>query len=339
MSGGVDSSVAAALLKEAGHEVVGATMKLWSGASDSGCCSVADVDDARRVADGLGIDHRVFNFGDEFSAGVIDRYITFHQSGRTPNPCVDCNSSLKFGAFLDRAVRLGFDAVATGHHARVTAEGSSLTLRRGADKAKDQSYVLSTLSVEQLRRVLFPIGEFTKNEVRELARSFELRTAAKPDSQDVCFITSGADGSARRNFLAERIPLHRGHVVDATTGARLGELDAVELVTVGQRRGLGVSGGARRYALSVDVSSGTVTAGTARDLLVDSVGFSERTWVDRVLEPGTPVLVQVSAHGSVRNARVSRGGICFSKPERRVAPGQVVACYVGDCVVGSGIAA
>lgn len=339
MSGGVDSSVAAVLVKEAGHEAVGATMKLWGGASDSGCCSVSDVDDARRVADAIGIDYRVFNFVDEFSAGVVDRYVAFHRQGRTPNPCVDCNSVLKFGALVDRARRLGFDAVATGHHARVEIAGATATLRRGVDSGKDQSYVLSTLSADQLRGVLFPIGSLSKLEVREIARSLGLRTAAKPDSQDVCFVTSRSNARARRDFLAGRIPLHPGRIVDATSGADLGALEAVELVTVGQRRGLGVGGGERRYALRVDMESLTVIAGPADDLLVDGVNFSERTWFDGELEPGTPVFAQTSAHGAARPARLSETGITFAKRERRVAPGQVVACYVGDVVVGSGVAA
>jgi tRNA-uridine 2-sulfurtransferase len=339
MSGGVDSSVAAALLLEQGHEVVGATMKLWGGASDSGCCSVADVDDARRVADHLGIVHRVFNFNDEFAAGVIDRYVAEHAAGRTPNPCVDCNTTLKFGSLAERAIRLGFDAIATGHHARLEVRDATPHLLRGIDVRKDQSYVLSTLTSEQLARVVLPIGSFTKKDVREMARTRGLRTFAKPESQDVCFITSRSDPKARRDFLASRIPTHRAEVVDAATGEPLGEVGAVELVTIGQRRGLGVPGGPPRYAVRIDVEGRTVFVGGREDLLVDEVTLVPRTWIARPLAVGTPVLAQSSAHGSVHRARITESGVSFDEPARRPAPGQVVACYVGDEVVGAGIAA
>ncbi len=189
MSGGVDSSVAAALLVERGHEVVGATLKLWGGPSDSGCCSVADVDDARRVAQQLGIAHHVFNLTDEFDRAVVAPYVEEHAQGRTPNPCIECNRTMKFDRLLARSERLGFDLLATGHHARVSGEGVR-RLRRGADEAKDQSYVLSMLGQEALARVVFPVGDLTKDEVRAEARRLGLRTAAKPDSQDVCFISS-----------------------------------------------------------------------------------------------------------------------------------------------------
>ncbi|HEY2214544.1 MAG TPA: asparagine synthase-related protein, partial [Acidimicrobiales bacterium] len=189
MSGGVDSSVAAALLVEQGHDVVGATLKLWGGPSDSGCCSVADVDDARRVAQQLGIDHHVFNLTEEFDQHVVAPYVASHQRGHTPNPCIECNRSIKFDRLLERAERLGFDVLATGHHARVTRD-DAFQLRRGADADKDQSYVLSMLGQGELARVTFPVGEMTKAEVRVHATRLGLRTADKPDSQDVCFINS-----------------------------------------------------------------------------------------------------------------------------------------------------
>src|SRR5487761_950452 len=207
LSGGVDSSVAAALLSEQGHEVLAATMKLWGGRTDSGCCSLSDVEDARRVADVLGIDHAVFNFTDEFEERVVAPYVAAHAGGLTPNPCIECNRHLKFTSFLDRARRLGFDAVATGHHARVERRSGEPHLLRGRDPAKDQSYVLSCLTRDQLEPLVLPIGELTKPEVRARAAAFGLVTAAKPDSQDVCFL--GAAGtSARRRFLADRIALH-----------------------------------------------------------------------------------------------------------------------------------
>ena len=221
MSGGVDSSVAAALLVEQGHDVTGATLKLWGGPSDSGCCSVADVEDARRVAQQLGIEHHVFNLTEEFDRTVVTPYVDEHAAGRTPNPCIECNRSMKFDLLLRRAERLGFDRLATGHHARVTRQGAGGTgadgpiwrLRRGADPAKDQSYVLSMLGQDALSRVVFPVGDMTKDDVRAHAARLGLRTAAKPDSQDVCFIGSvgwpsrlplGAHGAAPRRGRRHR---------------------------------------------------------------------------------------------------------------------------------------
>ncbi len=336
MSGGVDSSVAAANLVEAGHEVVGATMKLWGGASDSGCCSVADVEDARRVAQQLGIVHHVFNFEDDFEDRVVQPYVAAHAAGRTPNPCVECNRHLKFDRFLQRARRLGFDAVATGHHARVVPDNGRWQLRRGLDAAKDQSYVLSMLGQEQLARILLPVGEMTKDEVRGRAGSLGLRTAAKPDSQDVCFVTATG---GRRAFLGERIGLRPGRLVDSATGDDVGDVPAVELVTVGQRRGLGDGpGGERRYALAVDVASARVVVGPVHELETEEIALTDLCWVDEALVAGRQVEVQSSAHGRSRPAVFMGGGVRYREPERRVAPGQTVVLYEGDRVLGSGIA-
>jgi tRNA-specific 2-thiouridylase len=334
MSGGVDSSVAAALLLDAGHEVVGATMKLWGGHSDSGCCSVADVDDAQRVAQQLGISHHVFNFSEEFDRRVVDPYVAAHAAGSTPNPCVECNRHLKFERFLDRALRLGFDAVATGHHARVVpGAGGRWSLRRGADGPKDQSYVLHMLGQEQLSRVVLPVGTLTKVEVRALAAELGLRTAAKPDSQDVCFI-SRAGG--RAEFLGARIPLRPARVLDAD-GREVGSLPAVELVTVGQRRGLGSPAGQRRYVTDVDVASATVRVGPLDELLVPRVEVGPMSWVDSPPDPAEDLEVQVSAHGRPEPARWSgRGEVLLERPIRKVAAGQSVVLYRGDAVVGGG---
>jgi tRNA-specific 2-thiouridylase len=340
MSGGVDSSVAAALLLEEGHDVVGVTLKLWGGTSDTGCCSVADVDDARRVAQQLDIDHYVLNFGDEFGAAVVDPYVADHAAGRTPNPCVECNRHVKFDLLLRRADRLGFDAVATGHHARVehdaAADGAGRwRLRRGADRAKDQSYVLHMLDQRALARVLLPVGRIQKDEARRLAAALGLRTAGKPDSQDVCFITS-TGGRAR--FLGDRLPLHPARVVDRR-GAVVGSVPAVELVTVGQRRGLGLAGGdgRPRYAVDVDVAGRTVTVGSADDLLTDTVDLDRLTWVDRPVDGEVEVDVQCSAHGSARRGVLCGDRVVFAVPQRRVAPGQSVVLYRGDEVLGGGV--
>ncbi|MGI9034002.1 MAG: tRNA 2-thiouridine(34) synthase MnmA [Acidimicrobiales bacterium] len=332
MSGGVDSSVAAALMAEQGHEVVGVTLKLWGGESDSGCCSVADVDDARRVAQQLGIDHWVFSFTDDFDDRVVEPYLAAHADGRTPNPCIECNRHLKFGRLLRRASQLGFDAVATGHHARIVDDGGRHRLLRGADPLKDQSYVLYVLGQDELRRVRFPVGIMTKAQVRAEAAALGLPTADKPDSQDVCFVTTSG---GREALLSSRIALHPGRVVD-TAGAEVGRVDALELVTVGQRRGLGTGGGATRYALHVDTASRTVLVGDAADLLAESVALTELCWVDEAVKG--PVQVQSSAHGDTVEATFDGTIVRFAEPRRRVAPGQSVVLYRGEEVMGGGIA-
>jgi tRNA-uridine 2-sulfurtransferase len=341
MSGGVDSSVAALLLRRAGHDVVGVTMKLWGGDSDTGCCSVSDVDDARRVAQQLGIDHLVFNFGDDFDEHVVRPYVDAHTRGVTPNPCIECNRSVKFARLAERADLLGFDAVATGHHARIgRSPDGAYTLDRGADPAKDQSYVVHMLDQARLARTLFPVGALHKSEVRELAASIDLRTADKPDSQDVCFITSTGGRTA---FLGDRIPLRSGTVVD-TSGARLGEIESVELVTIGQRKGLGLPGGGpKQYVVDIDITAATVTVGSDADLLQPGLTVDAVTWIDSPITG--EVLVQCSAHGRATPARISPStagavAVRWSDPQRRIAPGQSVVFYTSDdtSVLGGGIA-
>ncbi len=347
MSGGVDSSVAAALLARDGHDVAGVTMRLWGGESDTGCCSVADVDDARRVADQLGVEHVVFNFTEDFHARVVEPYIAAHAHGTTPNPCVDCNRHLKFARLAERADLLGFDAVATGHHARIGRRGDRFTLERGADRAKDQSYVVHMLGQERLARTLFPVGGLTKAEVRQVAAALGLRTARKPDSQDVCFIPSSG---GRADFLGRRLALRPGRVVDRA-GRAVGEVPAVELVTVGQRKGLGLAGGGPpRFVLAVDRDDATVTVGDAADLLDGTVAVASPSWTDGPVDGA--VLVQVSAHGEPRPAVLAAGPaadpaagaggveVRWLTPQRRVAPGQSVVFYdrTDRCVLGGGVA-
>lgn len=341
MSGGVDSSVAAALLLARGHDVVGVTLKLWGGESDTGCCSVSDVDDARRVAHRLGIDHHVFNFAEAFGREVIDRYVHEHVAGRTPNPCIECNRHIKFDALLRRADALGFTTLATGHHARIVTQGGVRWLARGADGAKDQSYVLHMLNQEQLARTWFPVGELaSKDEVRATAAELGLVTAAKPDSQDVCFIHSEV---GRARFLGDRAPLRPGRVVDGD-GTEVGRVSAVELITVGQRRGLDLGGGdQRRYVVDVDPAAAMVTVGARADLLVAEQPVDDLVWTADPV--AGPVEIQCSAHGRAYPGSVvdhgDDGGLAvvrWVEPQRRVAAGQTVVLYRGDRVVGGAVA-
>jgi tRNA-specific 2-thiouridylase len=335
LSGGVDSSVAAAELIDAGHHVVGITMRLWGGDSDTGCCSVADVDDARRVAQQLDIDHLVFNFTDDFNTHVVDPYVRAHGDGFTPNPCIECNRHLKFHRLSERADLLGFDAIATGHHARIDVVGDRYFVHRGADSAKDQSYVVHMLPQRELRRTLFPVGHLTKAEVRERATRLGLRTAAKPDSQDVCFITHTG---GRETFLGARIPFRKATVVDSV-GAVVGEVPAIEMVTLGQRRGIGLPGGGpKRYVTAIDRATSTVVVGDEADLYVRDMHITETTWADRPYDG--PVMVQCSAHGVAEPAELQGDTVTWRCPQRRVAPGQSVVFFdpSNAYVLGGGIA-
>jgi tRNA-specific 2-thiouridylase len=347
MSGGVDSSVAAALLREAGHDVTGVTLRLWGGATDSGCCSVGDVEDARRVAAQLDVPHYVFNLADEFERSVVSPYASAHAEGRTPNPCVECNRSIKFGVLLARATALGFDAIATGHHARVECDSRGRwRLRRGRDEAKDQSYVLYMLGQRALGRTMLPIGELEKTDVREHAARLGLRTADKPESMDVCFVRR----EERVSFVRERVGARPGVLVDSG-GAVVGRHRGVEAFTVGQRRGLGVALGAPRYVVAVDAPSATVTIGPVAELLCERVTVRDLCWVDEPPAPGQQVQVQTRAHGPTVGGVLEPGSaakrpsdgadavLALVTPTRRVAPGQVVALYDGDALLGGGIAA
>lgn len=342
MSGGVDSSVAALLLREQGHDVVGVTMRLWGGESDTGCCSVSDVDDARRVAQQVGIDHLVFNFTDEFNTRVVDPYVDAHRLGVTPNPCIECNRHLKFDKLIERGRTLGFDAVATGHHARIARDGGgALRVTRGADVNKDQSYVVHMLSGDDIAYTLFPVGTMTKHEVRQVAERHGLRTADKPDSQDVCFIGSTI---GREGFLSKRMDFTPADVFDMD-GNKISRVESVQMVTVGQRRGLNLGGGDKRYVVAVDVDEPRVVVGDESHLFVDSVTIGQPEWPYASDVPLSParVLVQGSAHGIAHPGHiVERDGVIqltWDEPVRRIAPGQSVVFYdeSNTHVVGGGI--
>jgi tRNA-specific 2-thiouridylase len=344
MSGGVDSSVAAARMVDAGHDVVGVHLALSSSpgtlrTGSRGCCSKEDAGDARRVADVLEIPFYVWDFADRFKADVIDDFVESYARGETPNPCVRCNEKIKFSALSARAIALGFDAVATGHYARL----SDGRLRRAVDGDKDQSYVLAVLTAEQLRHSAFPIGDTPKALIRAEAAQRGLAVAEKPDSHDICFIPSG-DTKA---FLGARIGVRRGSVVDAG-GAVLAEHDGVHGFTIGQRKGLGIAGpgpdGQPRYVTGIDAETGTVRVGSAADLEVFALTGERPVFTSgSALSGPIECEVQVRAHGGIAPARAEfvdgKLQVELRSPLRGVAGGQTMVLYRPDAVAGDEVLA
>jgi tRNA-specific 2-thiouridylase len=338
MSGGVDSSVAAALLLERGHDVVGVTMKLWGGDSDTGCCSVSDVDDARRVAQQLGIDHHVFSFGDEFDEHVVAPYVAAHASGRTPNPCIECNRHLKFSKLLRRAGALGFDAVATGHHARVIERPDGVRrVGRGADAKKDQSYVLYMLDQAELSWTHFPVGEYSKPEIREIAASLGLRTAHKPESQEICFVPGGK----LHPFLEEAVPegSRPGPILTAD-GSRIGTHRGFAHYTVGQRRGLGVGVGLPLYVREVRPADNAVVVAPAEEQRIRELDLSGVSFVGADSPEVLRAAVMTRYRGPEAAGTLERRGgswtYRFDEPQPPAAPGQAAVFYCGEEVLGGG---
>lgn len=349
MSGGVDSAVAAARAVAAGHEVVGVHLALSAKPGTlrtgaRGCCTIEDSHDARRAADKLGIPFYVWDFAERFTEEVVETFVGEYAAGRTPNPCVTCNEKIKFEALLDKAMALGFDAVATGHYARLSIVDGVPELRRSVDEGKDQSYVLASLTPEQLSHSLFPLGASRKSEVRAEARRRELAVARKPDSHDICFIP---DGDTKK-FLENRLGQNPGELLDAQTGAVLGRHTGVHGFTVGQRKGLGIDrpapDGRPRYVLSLEPVSGTVTVGSLEQLAVRRIDADRPVWPSgRPLDGPTGCVIQVRAHGGTAEAVAEADDdgvrIELREPLRGVAPGQVVVLYLpdqwGDLVLGS----
>jgi tRNA-specific 2-thiouridylase len=345
MSGGVDSAVAAARAVDAGHDVVGVHLALsrtpgTQRTGARGCCTVEDANDARRAADVLGIPFYVWDLSERFTADVVDDFVAEYAAGRTPNPCVRCNEKVKFSALLDRALALGFDALATGHYARLeTGPDGRVQLHRAGDLAKDQSYVLAVVPPERLAHALFPLGDVPeKAAVRAEAAERGLSLAAKPDSHDICFIPDGDT----RAWLSRRVPQQAGQVVD-TTGRVVGAHDGAAGYTVGQRRGLrlGVPAddGRPRYVLDVSVVDNTVTVGPAEALDVDVVTAGSAVWCGGEPRSGAVVGAQLRAHGAEVPATVEAAGdaprVRLHSPQRGVAPGQTLVLYDGTRVVGS----
>jgi tRNA-specific 2-thiouridylase len=340
MSGGVDSSVAACLLLEAGYEVLGSHLKLVdTGGVEHGCCGPQAEIDARAVADTAGFPFEVTGMGEEFAEKVIGDFLAESEAGRTPNPCVRCNQHIKFGAFLDRAAALGMDFVASGHYVRTTRDSTGTwRLHRGLDRSKDQSYVLHTLGQEQLARSLFPVGGQTKAETRGHARRFGLPIAEKPDSQELCFAPAG-DATA---FLERQAPhlVRAGEVVDPS-GRVLGRHEGAFRFTIGQRRGVGVSTGERSYVLNIDPSANRVVVGPFELLARPGLVAERVNWI--ASRPAGPFQadVRIRYNGSDIPAVVIPDGeasarVEFRAPQPAVAPGQSVVFYTGEEVVGGG---
>jgi len=357
MSGGVDSSVAAALLAEQGHEVIGVSMQLYDQTDGNrtfgSCCTLDDLHDARRVAAAIDIPHYILNFERQFDEQVVSNFVNEYAAGRTPLPCAHCNSDLKFSTLLERACGFGADRVATGHYARVDYDAASgrYVLRRGVDAAKDQSYFLFSLTQEQLARAVFPVGDRPKAAVREYARSRNLPVADKPDSQEICFIPD--------NDYAKFVTAHIPHAADAQgaivdeSGRVLGRHEGVHRFTVGQRKGLGLAGTSGRapvYVLGLDAADQRVVVGPKSSLERTTLTASGVNWM--ALEPAGPLRVTAQirhrhapASATVRSIEPGRSGfpgrggqaeLVFDAPQIAITPGQAVVFYEGDMVVGGG---
>ena len=344
MSGGVDSSVAAALLAEQGHDVIGLSMQLYDQTGGTrtfgSCCTLDDLHDARRVAAAIEIPHYILNFEQQFDEQVISNFVREYTSGRTPLPCAHCNSDLKFATLLEHALGFDADAVATGHYARVDRDPGTgrYRLRRGRDHSKDQSYFLFGLTQEQLARARFPVGELTKTEVRAHARELGLPVAEKPDSHEICFVPDG-DYAA---FVERRRPdLEPGTITDAE-GRTLGQHEGIHHFTVGQRKGLGLAAGQPMYVLAVRPDERRVVVGPAAALASRVMAAAEVSWIAGQ-PPSGPVEGEVQIrhrHQAARALITPRANdtatVEFSEPQRAVAPGQAAVFYDGDVVLGGG---
>ena len=343
MSGGVDSSVAALLIREAGYKALGCTMRLWEGESSPDsrtCCSLDDTEDARSVAFRIGIPYRVFNYKDDFRKYVTDRFAEAYEAGLTPNPCLDCNRFLKFDRLMHQAEELGYHYLATGHYARIEeGEDGIFRLKKAADPLKDQSYFLSVLTQKQLSRALFPLGGLTKEEVRRIAAEHGFLNAEKPDSQDICFVPDGDYASFLRKSRGKDYPPGDFVLRDGTV---VGRHRGIVGYTVGQRRGLGVAWSESLYVLEKDPVSNRIVLGTEKELYIREVLVRDFNWIDGKT-PAAPFRCTAVTryHQKEAAATVFPGSdgtlrILFDEPRRAVAPGQTAVLYDGDTVLGGG---
>jgi tRNA-specific 2-thiouridylase len=346
MSGGVDSSVAAALLVEQGHRVIGVTMKTFCYSEKEGpsqtCCGLDGIMDARRVADRLGIPHYVFDVEKDFTRDVIDDFVAEYAAGRTPNPCVRCNGNTKFRDLLKRGAALGCDAISTGHYARmgVDPEGNPALLR-GVDRNKDQAYFLWGLPKELLPRLLFPLGELTKPEVRARARELGLSTAEKPESQEICFVPTGNYVDVLEERLPAGHPALAGGRVVTPSGEVVGEHDGYARFTVGQRKGLGGGHGRKLYVLGSRPATREVVVGSWDELHRERMSVGEMNWLSTPPVVGERVSVQIRHRAPAADAEVvglaaDEIEVRFRDPQRAAAPGQSAVVFAGDRVLGGG---
>jgi tRNA-specific 2-thiouridylase len=337
MSGGVDSSVAALMLREAGHDCIGATMKLFDG--DSRCCSLSDVNDAREVCFRLGMPHYVLNFKREFAERVMNRFVKVYQSGATPNPCIDCNRFIKFDSLLLRAQAIDYEMLATGHYARIEKSGSRYLLKKGLDGTKDQSYVLYAMTQNELSKTLFPLGGMTKEDVRESAADHGLINAKKKDSQDICFVPDGDYGAFIEKYTGTKmVP---GDILDGA-GNKIGVHMGFYRYTIGQRRGLGVAGGAPLYVIAKSARDNTVTLGPGSALYSMTLTASDINLVacDRIDKPLHIMIktryLQKEASAVITQVDADTIRVDFDEPQRAVTSGQAAVFYDGDVVIGGG---
>lgn len=345
MSGGVDSSVAAKLLCDAGNECIGCTMKLFDNC-DAGlsrsrtCCSLDDIEDARSVAFSLGMRYYVFNFKDDFREKVIKKFASAYLAGQTPNPCIDCNRYMKFDKLYERARLLGCDKIATGHYARIEFDGEKYMLKKARDESKDQSYVLYMLTQEQLAHTLFPLGELIKSETRAIAEASKLTNAQKPDSQDICFVPDGDYAAAIERLTGKTSA--PGNFID-TDGNVLGTHRGITHYTIGQHRGLGLALPERRYVCKIDAGSGTVTLGSGTELYSREVLVRDFNWISGEA-PSGPIRCsakiryrQPEQAANVEPLSENEALIRFDTPQRAVTPGQSAVLYDDGTVLGGGI--
>ncbi len=345
MSGGVDSSVAALLLKEAGYEVVGVTFKLWddiAAGEESKCCSASDVNDARLVCDKLSIPHYVFNYKELFGKTVMDYFVESYKKGHTPNPCIACNKYIKFESFLDKALNLGFDFISTGHYALSVKneESGRYNLLKGEHDNKDQSYALYNMTQKQLAHTLFPLGKLSKAEVRKIAEENELVVANKPDSQDICFIPSGDYTAFLEKYTGEKAPI--GDFVD-TRGNVLGKHKGLWHYTIGQRKGLGISFGKPMFVADIDAEECKVVLSEEDGIFSDTLTADDLNLIE-VEALTQPVKAEVKIRYAHKKAPATlhpeEGGrirVQFLTPQRAITKGQAVVFYNGDSVFGGGV--